>query len=68
VKRADVHGRFNAVRRFRNRIAHPEPIFHRDVKQTHDEIIDAIGWMCRDTAAWTEHHSRFMAVYEGRSA
>jgi len=61
-RRSVVHGRFNAMRRFRNRVMHHEPIFHRPVQQLHDEIIEAIGWMCRDTCAWTEHHSRFASV------
>jgi hypothetical protein len=57
-----VHGRFNALRRFRNRVMHHEPIFDRPLQQLHDEIIEAIGWMCRDTSAWAAHHSRFAAV------
>jgi hypothetical protein len=61
-KRRDVHGRFNSLRRFRNRVAHHEPIFNRDPTQKYQEIIEAIGWMCRDTRAWTEHHSRVVAV------
>lgn len=60
--RSQVHGRFNAVRRFRNRIAHHEPIFQKGLTQTHDEIIEAIGWMCRQTADWTYFHSRFTHV------
>lgn len=61
-RRSDVHGRFNAIRRFRNRIAHHEPIFNKDLRLAHDEIMEAIGWMCRDTKSWTEHHSRVIAV------
>lgn len=62
-KRRDfVHGRFNAIRRFRNRIAHHEPIFNREPSKTHSEIIEAIGWMCKDTAAWAAHNSRVPAV------
>lgn len=57
-RRKHVHGRLNAIRRFRNRVAHHEPIFHRPVAQMHCEIIEAIGWMCADTRAWAEHHSR----------
>lgn len=60
--RKNVHARFNALRRFRNRIAHHEPIFHRAIKVTHIEIIEAIGWMCKQTAAWADHHSRFENV------
>ncbi|MGQ0484250.1 MAG: Abi family protein [Hyphomicrobiales bacterium] len=61
-KRSEVHGRFNALRRFRNRIAHHEPIFHRDLSADHDEIIEAIGWMCSDTKAWAAYHSRVPQV------
>lgn len=61
-KRSDVHSRFNAIRRFRNRIAHHEPIFHKDLAMAHQEIIEAIGWMCNHTKAWTVHHSRVIAV------
>jgi hypothetical protein len=65
-RRSLVHQRFNAIRRFRNRIMHHEPIFHRPLQQLHDEIIEAIGWMCQDTAAWTAHHSRFDDVISTR--
>lgn len=62
-----VHSRLNAIRRFRNRIAHHEPIFHKNLTQTHDEIIEAINWMCRHTAAWAAHNSRFMSVNDKAS-
>lgn len=64
-KRQVVHSRFNAIRRLRNRIAHHEPIFHRNPLQLHKEIIEAIGWMCSDTMAWAEYHSRLESVYNG---
>lgn len=56
--RRTIHGRFNAIRRFRNRVAHHEPIFHLAPIKTHQEIIEAISWMCRNTSAWALHHSR----------
>jgi len=62
-KRKTVHARFNAIRRFRNRVAHHEPIFHRDIISVHEEIIEAIGWMCSDTASWARHVSRLPAVH-----
>lgn len=61
-KRTTVHRRFNALRRFRNRVAHHEPIFHRPLEQLHSEIIEGIGWMCRHTSAWALHHSRYEQV------
>lgn len=61
-KRKDVHGRFNALRRFRNRVAHHEPISTR-AEQMHREAIEAIGWMCRDTQTWAENQSNFDEVH-----
>jgi len=52
-RRSVVHGRLNAIRRFRNRVAHHEPIFHKDLQRIHSEVIEAIGWMCRDTQKWS---------------
>lgn len=57
-----IHGRFNAIRRFRNRIAHHEPIFHLAPIMRHQEIIEAISWMCRNTSAWALHHSRLLLI------
>jgi hypothetical protein len=65
--RSLVHGRFNAIRRFRNRIAHHEPIFDRQILQTHMEIIEAIDWMCRHTSAWAAYHSRVETVLSTRA-
>jgi hypothetical protein len=65
LARKVVHGRFNAIRRFRNRVAHHEPIFHADLQRTHDEIIEACAWICGPTAAWAQHHSDFSTVFAG---
>lgn len=62
MARKRVHGRLNAIRRFRNRVAHHEPIFHADLQLVHDEIIETMQWMCSATASWAQHHSRFHAV------
>ena len=61
-KRSDVHSRVNAIRRFRNRVAHHEPIYHKDLAVTHSEILEAIGWMCRDTMSWAKHNSRVLPL------
>jgi hypothetical protein len=61
-KRSAVHSRFNAIRRFRNRVAHHEPIFDRPLTQLHAEIIESISWMCRHTSNWAAHHSRYDEV------
>jgi hypothetical protein len=61
-KRSVVHQRFNALRRFRNRVAHHEPIFQRPLLQLHGEIVEAIEWMSPETADWAGEHSRVLNV------
>lgn len=61
-RRSEVHGQLNAIRRFRNRVAHHEPIFHRPIERLHGDIIEAIGWMCPQTRDWTLHHSRVLQI------
>ena len=60
--RGQVHSRLNALRRFRNRVAHHEPIFHRNLDETHKEIIETIEWICRDTSKWAASLSRYDEV------
>lgn len=64
TNRKKVHGRANAIRRFRNRIAHHEPIYNRSPDQIYHEVIEAISWLCPDTADWTKSHSRVLDVYD----
>jgi len=58
MARQPVHNRMDAIRNFRNRVFHHEPIYHLNPQQVHDDIIQAIGWMCPHTAAWAWEHSR----------
>lgn len=46
------------LRAFRNRIAHHEPIFQRDLASDYKSILEVTGWISPATAAWIEHHSR----------
>jgi len=59
-KRRAIHGRFNALRRFRNRIAHHEPIFDRSPEQMYREAVEAVAWLCPETSAWIERRSRVL--------
>lgn len=65
LPRRQVHGRMNAIRRLRNRVAHHEPIFHRPCDRLHSEILEAIGWMCPKTRDWAERQSRVPSVLAG---
>ena len=43
---------------FRNRIAHHEPIFPRDLHKDHENIIRVIGWISPTVREWVESRSR----------
>jgi hypothetical protein len=47
-----IHKTADRVRDLRNRIAHHEPIFSRNLKNDYDEIEEIVGYRCVHTAAW----------------
>jgi hypothetical protein len=58
LPRQKVHNRLDNLRKLRNRVAHYEPIFHRNLANDYSDLIEAIGWICPDSAAWAIEHSR----------
>ena len=46
------------LRTLRNRIAHHEPIFSRDLSQDHQRILDVTGWIAPRVRTWIEGHCR----------
>lgn len=50
------------INKFRNRIAHHEPIHHLDISKIHKEILDMVDWICQDTKDWVKHYSTVNAV------
>lgn len=50
TERKQVHKQLNAVRRLRNRVAHHEPVIHRDLSHDHELILRLVSWICPDTA------------------
>lgn len=62
MARQKVHNRMDSIRRFRNRVMHHEPIYHLDPAQMHADILQAIAWICPDSAAWAWEHSRIPHV------
>ena len=58
LTRKQVHRPLNDLRTLRNRIAHHEPIFARDLAGDHERILDVAGWISPTMATWIEHHSR----------
>ncbi|MCY4591378.1 MAG: hypothetical protein OXE86_12625 [Alphaproteobacteria bacterium] len=62
MTRRQAHRPLNVLRTLRNRIAHHEPIFARNLVADHERILDVAGWISPATRAWIEHHSRVPTV------
>jgi hypothetical protein len=52
LRRRTLHGRLEDIRRFRNRIAHHEPVFNRPLALDYSKITDVISWISRETTHW----------------
>ena len=55
--RRAVQQRLDYLRQLRNRIAHHEPIFDRDLRQDYEDLLEAVGWISADVRTWIEAHS-----------
>lgn len=62
VSYRDLYDRCDAVREFRNRVFHHEPILHRNITAEHSRIIELIEWLSPNKAAWIRRYSRVMTV------
>lgn len=49
-----IYQNLDKVRLFRNRIAHHEPIFNRQLLEDYNSILELIRLRCNDTADWLE--------------
>src|ERR1019366_6410034 len=49
-----VAERFEHLRVFRNRIAHHEPIFPRNLASDYASLLEVTAWMYEDVADWTD--------------
>ena len=62
LTRKQVHRPLNDLRALRNRIAHHEPIFARDLNRDHERILDVVGWISPAMRRWIKHHSQVPAL------
>ena len=58
LTRGQAYKPLNDLRRLRNRIAHHEPIFERNLFDDHQRILDVTGWISPEARTWIERHSR----------
>ncbi|QBY01894.1 hypothetical protein E2K80_15125 [Rhodophyticola sp. CCM32] len=52
--RSEAYTTLRAIRDLRNRIAHHEPIFRRDIQVEYDRIRKAVGWRSTVAADWLD--------------
>lgn len=57
-----LHARCDAVRQFRNRVFHHEPIFNSNITQEYSNITQLLDWLSHDKAVWIKKYSRAMTV------
>jgi hypothetical protein len=50
--REKTHERFIKIRDLRNRIAHHEPIFFKNLETEYTRVLTSIEWICPVTACW----------------
>lgn len=60
--RSEIYNDLEKIRRLRNRIAHHEPIFRRDLNKDYEVIIKLIGYRCCDTAQWLCSHQNVVSL------
>lgn len=65
-RRQTVHRPIMELRNLRNRIAHHEPVFRRNLRSDYDDILGVLGWICPATSSWIKHHNAVEIVLERR--
>jgi hypothetical protein len=65
-RRTQLHGDLERLRKLRNRAAHHEPIFARNLTTDHEVVLDIIGYLEPQARTWTTTHSRVTGVIAER--
>lgn len=62
----DIRTAFAWIHPFRNRVAHHEPIFNKDVSQQLDIMLDLMSWLDPPADAWLERVQRVRQILNER--
>ncbi|MGB8840465.1 MAG: hypothetical protein WCC64_05300 [Aliidongia sp.] len=54
IARTTAYNNLRSIRQLRNRIAHHEPIFTRNIADEYERLHDMIGWRSQVAAAWMD--------------
>jgi hypothetical protein len=64
--RREIYEELERIRKLRNRIAHHEPIFKRNLTEDLDRIVDLIELRCTVTASWMLSNQQASAIIATR--
>lgn len=64
--RSTVYAELEKIRKLRNRIAHHEPVFQRDLSDDFQKIHDLIAFRCPATAAWMLQNQRALELISSK--
>ena len=67
-KRRDLHKKLETLRKLRNRIAHHEPIFARNLAADHQRLLAVLGTISPAAVEWAKRHSRVPETIARRQA
>lgn len=62
MSRHDFQKSIKEINKFRNRIAHHEPIHQLNISAKHTLILNVLKWISDETYKWTKHHSTFSSI------
>ena len=65
-RRRRLHEETEAVREFRNRVAHHEPVLTRNLRSEYARILRVVRWRDRATSAWLHRTQSVLALLEQR--
>lgn len=66
--RSQIFHQFDRVRKFRNRVAHHEPIWDRGYVAEHEHVLESLAWMSPKLAETMRHTSPAPATFRAGSA
>lgn len=66
--REQIRTRFDAIAKYRNRLAHHEPIYHMNPTTRYQEIVSAIRWISADAADYVDSLNELPTIIAGGPA
>lgn len=65
-ERKDLSTRLEALRRFRNRVAHHDSILNQPVAQRYEQMIEVVGFIDGDASSWVADSSGVLSLLDQR--